>query len=79
MNLGFKPEELDLRNYFEKSKELAKKLSEFGLFWVIGGNTFLLRRAFAQSSIDNWLITALNAPLWSYTLFISATHVAKIY
>ncbi len=59
-NLGFKPEELDLRNYFEKSEALAKNLSEFGLFWVIGGNTFLLRRAFAQSSMDNWLIGEKN-------------------
>jgi len=54
--LDLKPEEVDLRNYFGKSEELAKKLSEFGMLWVRGGNTFILRRAFKESGMDNWLI-----------------------
>lgn len=55
-SLNLEPEEVDLRKYFEKSKALATKLSEFGTLWVIGGNTFILRRAFKESGIDKWLI-----------------------
>lgn len=54
--LGLIPEELDLRNYFGKPQELEQKLTEFGMLWVIGGNTFVLRRAFKESSMDHWLI-----------------------
>jgi len=55
--LGFQPEELDLRKYFSKPEKLANKLSEFGMLWVRGGNTFILRRAFKESGMDNWLIS----------------------
>lgn len=54
--LGFTPEELDLRNYFGKPEELEKKLSEYGMLWIRGGNTFILRRAFKESGMDHWLI-----------------------
>jgi dipeptidase E len=55
--LGLQPEELDLRNYFGKPQELEKKLSEYGTLWVRGGNTFILRRAFKESGLDDWLIS----------------------
>lgn len=54
--LGFQPEEVDLRKYFGKPKELSEKLSEFGMIWVRGGNTFILRRAFKESGMDKWLV-----------------------
>jgi len=54
--LGFKPDEVDLREYFGKPKELAERLSSYGLIWVRGGNTFILRRAFKESGFDEWLI-----------------------
>lgn len=57
MNLGLQPEEVDLRNYFGKPQELVKKLTEYGTLWVRGGNTFVLRRAFKESGMDNWLIS----------------------
>ena len=53
--LGFQAEELDLRKYFNKSNELEQKLAEFGAVWVRGGNTFVLRRAFKESGMDEWL------------------------
>lgn len=56
--LGLEPEELDLRDYFGKSEELAKIIQKFGVFWVRGGNVFLLRRAYKQSGFDA-LITQL--------------------
>lgn len=55
-NLGFQPEELDLRKYFGKSQELPAKLSQYGMLWVRGGNTFILRRAFKESGMDQWLV-----------------------
>ncbi len=55
-NLGLQPEELDLRNYFGKPEKLEEKLSEYGTLWVRGGNTFVLRRAFKESGMDQWLI-----------------------
>ncbi len=56
VGLGLLAEEVDLRRYFKKSVELGKKLSEFGTVWVRGGNTFVLRRAFKESGMDEWLI-----------------------
>ncbi len=53
--LGFEPEEVDLRKYFGKPEELQKLLASFGLIWVRGGNTFVLRRAFKESGMDEWL------------------------
>jgi dipeptidase E len=53
--LGFEFDELDLRGYFGKSNKLLNKLSSFGLVWAAGGNTFILRRAAAQSGLDKIL------------------------
>lgn len=50
--LGFEPEEVDLRDYFNGDKDLEKKLSEYGLLWLRGGNAFILRRAMVQSGFD---------------------------
>ena len=54
--IGLEPEELDLRLYFGDPETLKEKISCFGLIWVIGGNTFLLRRAMNQSRFDLFLI-----------------------
>jgi len=54
-NLGFEPEEVDLRQYFGKPQELRDKLASFGLVWVRGGNVFVLRKAFKESGVDEWL------------------------
>jgi dipeptidase E len=47
--LGFVPEYLDLRDYFGKPGTLVEKLSSFDVVWVVGGNSFLLRKAMEQS------------------------------
>ncbi len=51
-SIGLLPEEVDLRQYFGKSDELKRRLSEYDLIWVRGGNVFVLRRAFKQSGAD---------------------------
>lgn len=50
--IGLAAEELDLRNYFSNHKALAAKLQQFGGVWVMGGNSFILRRAMRQSGFD---------------------------
>ena len=50
--LGFIPEELDLRDYFNGTINLHNTLSKYGLLWILGGNTFILRRAMVQSGFD---------------------------
>lgn len=54
-SIGLEAEELDLRLYFGKQGELEKKIKEYGLMWVRGGNAFVLRRAMRQSGLDEIL------------------------
>ena len=53
--LNLETEMVDLRNYFDKQEELEKKLAEFGVIWVRGGNLFVLRQAMKLSGFDNVL------------------------
>lgn len=64
--LGLQPAEVDLRKYFGKPDELKEKLSEYGMVWVRGGNTFILRRAYAYSGFDELLKEKLPDPDFVY-------------
>lgn len=64
--LGLQPEELDLRDYFGKTAELAHKLNDYGYIWVRGGNVFLLRRAYKQSGFDSLIIELLKKDKVAY-------------
>lgn len=50
--LGFVPEHVDLKDYFGNSEFLVEKLRDFDVMWVIGGNSFLLRKAMDKSGFD---------------------------
>lgn len=65
-NLGLFPEEIDLRDYFGKQKELSKKLNNFGAVYVRGGNTFILRKAMLQSGFDNLIKEKNKDPNFVY-------------
>jgi dipeptidase E len=65
-NLGLLPEEIDLRDYFGKQKELSEKLNNFGAVYVRGGNTFILRRAMLQSGFDNLIKEKNKDPNFVY-------------
>ncbi len=57
-HLGFTPEELDLRQYFDSSSskpDIGTVLASCGLIWVRGGNAFVLRRAMRQSGFEKCL------------------------
>jgi len=51
-NLGLDVQLLDLKDYFGKTDELRKKISEVGALFVRGGNTFILRQAMRLSGFD---------------------------
>lgn len=44
---------LDLKQYFRNKEKLELKLEEFGMIWIRGGNTFVLRQAMKLSGFDN--------------------------
>lgn len=50
--LGISSSDLDLRDYFGSPQALRQALLEFAGLWVVGGNTFVLRRAMALSGLD---------------------------
>lgn len=50
--IGLEPLELDLRTFFGRAGDLERALDRFSYCWVLGGNTFVLRRAFHLSGFD---------------------------
>lgn len=52
-SVGLQPERIDLRIFFGKKKELKQTLKKFDIFWVRGGNTFVLRQAMHLSGFDD--------------------------
>lgn len=70
--LGFEVEELDLRKYFGKEKELEDLLRQKDLVWINGGNTFLLRRAMKQSGFDQVITKLLKEDAIVYSGFSAA-------
>lgn len=58
---GFDFFELDLRDYFGSPDSLKPLVEAAPFVWVSGGNTFVLRRAFAYSGFDTLLQNALKS------------------
>lgn len=58
---GFDFYELDLRNYFLSPDKLKPLVEAAPFVWASGGNTFVLRRAFAYSGLDSLLMNALKS------------------
>lgn len=50
--VGFRPEVVDLREYIDRPAEIERRLREFPMVWVRGGNTFVLRVQMARSGAD---------------------------
>lgn len=63
---GFEFFELDLRDYFRSPDRLKPLVEAAPFVWVSGGNTFVLRRAFAYSGFDTLLINALKTTNMTY-------------
>lgn len=63
---GIEAEEIDLRRFFDRSAELKEKLASFGGLFAFGGNTFILRRAMAQSGLDSILVDRVKSDSMAY-------------
>lgn len=74
--LGFEVEELDLRNYFGKQKELPDFMNKKDVVWITGGNTFVLRRAMKQSGFDEIIKKLVKEDKIVYAGFSAATVIA---
>jgi dipeptidase E len=74
--LGLMPEELDLRAYFGDPRSLRQRLGAFGLIWVMGGNSFILRRAMRQSGFDSVIRELLSADAIAYGGYAAGAVVA---
>ncbi|MBY4131521.1 Type 1 glutamine amidotransferase-like domain-containing protein [Rhodococcus fascians] len=53
--LGYRPKEIDLREYVGRPDAFERALDGFGAVWVRGGNTFVLRAQLARSGADDIL------------------------
>ncbi len=41
-----------MRDFFDDGSNLANTLSQFDAVWIVGGNSFILRKAMQQSGFD---------------------------
>jgi len=64
--LGLLPEPLDLREFFGRENVLNEIVDGFGYLWVVGGNTFVLRRAMKWSGLDAILARKVEADDFVY-------------
>ena len=53
--LGLRPEELDLRTFFDRPDAIEASLDGYGLVWLRGGNVFVLRHALHRAGADEAL------------------------
>lgn len=60
-DMDLRPFDLDLRRWFGDAAGLERELADVQMVWAVGGNTFLLRRAMAQSGLDAILRRRLAA------------------
>jgi len=58
--LGFRPEHLDLRDFFDRD-DVGIAAGGYDLLWVRGGNLFMLRYALARSGADEAIVKLLAA------------------
>ena len=61
-DIGLEPHVFDLKPYFKQpAQHIRTALAQFDALWVLGGNSFVLRRAFRLSGFDEVLPGLLQA------------------
>ena len=75
-SLGIATTRLDLRDYFGQPEALSEALGSYDLVWVVGGNTFVLRRAMKQSGFDDVITGMLDGDRIVYGGFGAGAVVA---
>ena len=74
--LGLDPHEVDLRAHFGDAASLRHRLAPYDLVWVMGGNSFVLRRAMKQSGFDRIIRDMLDADAIAYGGYAAGAVVA---
>ena len=74
--LGLEPHEVDLRAHFDDAASLRRRLAGFDLVWVMGGNSFVLRRAMKQSGFDTVIREMLATDAIAYGGYAAGAVVA---
>ena len=74
--IGLVPEELDLRDYFDHTKNLEDHLAHLDAIWAMGGNAFVLRRAMRYSGLDALLPALLRDSRLTYGGYSAGAVVA---
>jgi len=60
-SLGFAVDEIDLRGYVKDNSNLLRKIQEFDVVWLNGGNTYRLRWILAQCDGEHIIREALKS------------------
>jgi dipeptidase E len=76
--LGLKPAEIDLRDYFQNTHGLLKALDHFDGTWVVGGNSFILRRAMRESGLEKILVDKLDDGEFTYAGYSAGACVVSL-
>ncbi|HWA18923.1 MAG TPA: Type 1 glutamine amidotransferase-like domain-containing protein [Devosia sp.] len=74
--LGLAAEPIDLRAHFGDAESLEVRLARFNLVWVMGGNSFVLRRAMKQSGFDRIVRDLLERDAIAYGGYAAGAVVA---
>ncbi|MBI4923068.1 MAG: Type 1 glutamine amidotransferase-like domain-containing protein [Devosia nanyangense] len=75
-SLGLEPDELDLRAHFGDPESLRTRIGAYDLVWVMGGNSFVLRRAMRSSGFDRIIADLLEADAIAYGDYAAGAIVA---
>ncbi|MEO6014917.1 MAG: Type 1 glutamine amidotransferase-like domain-containing protein [Devosia sp.] len=74
--LGLEPDYVDLRAHFGDPESLRTRLAPYDLVWIMGGNSFVLRRAMKQSGFDTIIRDRLEANTIAYGGYAAGAVVA---
>lgn len=75
-SLGLEPSEIDLRAHFGDAASLRQRMSTYDLVWVMGGNSFVLRRAMKQSGFDTVIRDMLERDAIAYGGYAAGAVIA---
>ncbi len=64
--LGLRPDEVDLRDFFDGRGHLAGVIAPYDVLWLRGGNVFTLRHALRVSGLDDLVVAGLRADGFVY-------------
>lgn len=70
--LGFDPEIVDLKDYFEHKYRLKHLIDTIGVVFILGGNVFVLRQAMKLSGLDEILLSHKNDHNFLYSGYSAA-------